>query len=67
MDFEEKSQYNSQKGRHEKYTVFQIQLLDKSGTKTKIDESTNAKQMFDLATKIADRCGVPFAGGAERR
>jgi len=63
MDYEEKVDHDHERHRDERYTVFVVNLVDKNGTKTKIDGSTNAKRMFELATKIGERCGIPFAGG----
>jgi hypothetical protein len=66
MDFEEKVHRDSQSRRDERYTVFVVNLVDKNGAKTRIDGATNAKRMFELATKVGNRCGVPFAGGSQQ-
>jgi len=51
-----------QRRRDEKFHVYQVNLVEKIGNKRKIDESTNVDNMLKLATKVAQRCGVPFKG-----
>jgi hypothetical protein len=62
MEIIEKTSRDSHGGRDEKYVVYQVNLVEKSGNKRKIDNSTNVDKMLKLATKVAQRCGVPFKG-----
>jgi hypothetical protein len=58
----EKISHDSQRHRDERYVVYQVNIVEKSSNKRKIDESTNVDKMLKLATKVAQRCGVPFKG-----
>ena len=62
MEIIEKIHRDSQRHRDERYHVYQVNLVEKSGNKRKIDNSTNVDKMLKLATLVAQRCGVPFKG-----
>ena len=62
MAIVEKTSRSSQSGRDEKFVVYQVNLVEKSGNKREIDSSTNADKMIGLANKVAQKCGVPFKG-----
>jgi len=64
IDIVEETISTGGRAREEKYVVYKVNLVEKTGNKRQIDSSTKVDEMLGLAIKVAQRCGVPFKGAA---